>query len=45
MRTVLDRSAGRASFILVDSGMVGSVVHPAVPVEPASLETMTLGEP
>jgi hypothetical protein len=31
MRTVLDRSAGRASFILGDSRMVGSVAFPAVP--------------
>jgi hypothetical protein len=36
MRTVLDRSAGRASFILVNSRMVGSVAFPAVPVESAS---------
>ena len=32
MRTVLNRSAGRASFILVATGMVGSVAFPAVPV-------------
>jgi len=32
MRTVLDRSAGRASFILVSSRVVGSVAFPAVPV-------------
>jgi hypothetical protein len=38
MRTVLDRSAGRASFILVDSGMVGSVAFPAVPV--GKIDTM-----
>lgn len=31
MRTVLSRSAGRASFILVIAGMVGSVALPAVP--------------
>jgi hypothetical protein len=31
MRTVLKRSAGRASFILVATGMVGSVALPAVP--------------
>jgi hypothetical protein len=32
MRTVLNRSAGRASFILVLTGMVGSVAFPAAPV-------------
>ncbi len=31
MRTVLDRSAGHASFILVHSGMVGSVASPPYP--------------
>ncbi len=31
MRTVLNRSAGRASFILAIAGMVGSVAFPAVP--------------
>jgi hypothetical protein len=31
MRTVLNRSAGRASFILVSARMVGSVAFPAVP--------------
>ena len=31
MRTVLGRSAGCASFILVLTGMVGSAVLPAVP--------------
>jgi hypothetical protein len=32
MRTVLNRSAGRASFILVSAWMVGSAAFPAVPV-------------
>ncbi len=32
MRTVLDRSAGRASFILFSWRVVGSVAFPAVPV-------------
>jgi hypothetical protein len=40
MRTVLDRSTGRASFILVDSRMVGSVALPVAPVV-----NMTLGTP
>jgi hypothetical protein len=31
MRTVLGRSAGRASFIFALAGMVGSVALPAVP--------------
>jgi hypothetical protein len=31
MRTVLNRSTGRASFILVATGMVGSVAFPVVP--------------
>jgi hypothetical protein len=31
MRTVLGRTAGRASFILVSAGMVGSAALPAVP--------------
>ncbi len=31
MRTVLGRSAGRAAFILVTAGMVGSAALPAVP--------------
>lgn len=31
MRTVLGRSAGRASLILVSAGMVGSAALPAVP--------------
>jgi hypothetical protein len=31
MRTVLGRSAGRASLILVTAGMVGSAALPAVP--------------
>lgn len=31
MRTVLKRSAGRASFILVSAGMVGSVALSVVP--------------
>jgi hypothetical protein len=31
MRTVLGRTAGRASFILVSAGMVGSAAFPAVP--------------
>lgn len=35
MRTVLDRSAGRASFILVNSRVVGSVAFPAVPASAA----------
>jgi Lrp/AsnC family transcriptional regulator, leucine-responsive regulatory protein len=33
MRTVLDRSAGHASFILANARVVGSVAFPAVPVE------------
>jgi hypothetical protein len=37
MRTVLDRSAGRASFILVNARVVGSVAFPAVPVENMAL--------
>jgi hypothetical protein len=37
MRTVLDRSAGRASFILAHARVVGSVVLPAVPVENMAL--------
>jgi hypothetical protein len=32
MRTVLNRSTGRASFILVSAGMVGSVALSVVPV-------------
>jgi len=31
MRTVLGRTAGRASLILVTAGMVGSAALPAVP--------------
>jgi hypothetical protein len=31
MRTVLGRSAGRATLILVSAGMVGSAALPAVP--------------
>jgi len=31
MRTVLGRTAGRASLILVSAGMVGSAALPAVP--------------
>ena len=31
MRTVLGRTAGRASLILVTAGMVGSAAFPAVP--------------
>jgi len=31
MRTVLGRSAGRAAFIFVTAGMVGSAALPAVP--------------
>jgi hypothetical protein len=31
MRTVLGRTAGRASFILVIAGVVGSAALPAVP--------------
>ena len=31
MRTVLGRSAGRVSLILVSAGMVGSAMLPAVP--------------
>ena len=31
MRTVLGRTAGRASLILVSAGMVGSAAFPAVP--------------
>ena len=36
MRTVLGRSAGRASLILVTAGMVGSAVLPAVPAAAAA---------
>jgi hypothetical protein len=36
MRTVLGRAAGRASFILVATGMVGSAVLPAVPATAAA---------
>ena len=31
MRTVLGRSAGRVTLILVSAGMVGSAAFPAVP--------------
>ena len=31
MRTVLCRTAGRASLILVSAGVVGSAAYPAVP--------------
>jgi hypothetical protein len=36
MRTVLGRSAGRASLILVTAGMVGSAAFPAVPAAAAA---------
>ncbi len=36
MRTVLGRSAGRASLILVTAGMVGSAALPAVPAAAAA---------
>ena len=36
MRTVLGRSAGRASLILVTAGMVGSAALPAVPAVAAA---------
>jgi len=36
MRTVLGRSAGRASFILVLAGMVGSAALPVVPAAAAA---------
>ena len=37
MRTVLGRSAGRASLILVTAGMVGSAALPAVPAAAAAV--------
>jgi hypothetical protein len=36
MRTVLGRSAGRAAFIFVTAGMVGSAALPAVPAAAAT---------
>jgi hypothetical protein len=36
MRTVLGRTAGRASLILVTAGMVGSAALPAVPAAAGS---------
>lgn len=36
MRTVLCRAAGRASFILVAAGMVGSAALPVVPASAAA---------
>jgi hypothetical protein len=35
MRTVLGRSAGRAAFIFVSAGMVGSAALPTVPAAAA----------
>ena len=37
MRTVLGRTAGRASLILVTAGMVGSAALPAVPAAAGSV--------
>jgi len=39
MRTVLGRTAGRASLILVTAGMVGSAALPAVPAAAGSAAT------
>ena len=36
MRTVLGRSAGRVTLILVSAGMVGSATFPAVPAVAAA---------
>jgi hypothetical protein len=37
MRTVLGRTAGRASLIFVTAGMVGSAAFPAVPAAAGSV--------
>ena len=39
MRTVLGRTAGRASLILVTTGMVGSAALPAVPAAAGTAAT------
>jgi len=39
MRTVLGRTAGRASLILVTAGMVGSAALPAVPAAAGAAAT------
>lgn len=41
MRTVLGRSAGRASLILVSAGMVGSAAFPAVPAAAGAVHHRT----
>jgi hypothetical protein len=38
MRTVLGRSAGRATLIFVTAGMVGSAALPAVPAAAAAVK-------
>jgi hypothetical protein len=52
MRTVLGRTAGRASLILVTAGMVGSAALPAVPAaagavthRPTAVSTATTHHP
>jgi hypothetical protein len=42
MRTVLGRTAGRASLILVTAGMVGSAALPAVPAVAGAANNRTL---
>ena len=41
MRTVLGRTAGRASLILVTAGMVGSAALPAVPAAAGAVHHRT----